>query len=1121
MKSRTSAQRQGPKAKGSDHKSLQDAVTMAFPGKESNNDVEILVVEDSPTQAEYLKNLLERRGFRVFIASNGKEGLASIRAHKPTIVISDIMMPEMDGFEMCHQIKIDEGLKDIPVILLTSLSDPADIIRGLLCAADNFIVKPPDEKYLFSRIDYILVNRKLREQTHTQLGVEIYFGGQRHSINSDRLQILDLLFSTYETAVDKNLELAKAHDDLKTLNEELEQRVEVRTAELSEEIEERKRVEEKLRKLSRAVEQSPASVIITDTNGTIEYVNPKFEEITGYSLHEVIGKTPRILKSGEMSSEGYKKFWDTIVRGEEWRGEFHNKKKNGELFWESASISPIVDEKGAIRHFIAVKEDITARKKAEEEIHLQASLLNQVSNAIIATDLDGAIFYWNKAAEKLYGWKSEEVLGRKGNDIVVPKSLQPQVQRIRTHVDTFEVWEGEMEFQRKNGTTIPVSVSSALLRDARGTPIGRIGVSSDITERKRNEEQIKTLAHAIRSVSECVSVTDLDNNILFVNEAFAKTYGYSEDELLGKNITMLRSPRERSQVTKEILDETATAGWQGELLNRRKNGEEFPIYLSTSVIRDENGRTIALIGVATDITERKQSREALHRSEEQYRSLVDGARDAIFSLSTDAVIKSLNPAFGVITGWKREEWLGKSFTDLLHPEDRSKAYEIFQALAQGKKSAPQEYRVVTKTGEYFTGEFTTTAQVVAGKLMGILGIGRDVTERKVLENQLRQAQKLESIGTLAGGIAHDFNNILGIIVAYGSLLQRGKTSADELREYTDTMLKAAERGAALVKQILTFARKSDVSVESVQVNYVIKELLSMLHQMFPKTIGFSVDLNKSLPLISIDPGQLNQALMNLCVNARDAILDADRVGNMQSTLSIKTETVSGESLRHRFSSASSDGYVAISVADTGTGMDEQTRQRIFEPFFTTKEQGKGTGLGLAVVHGIVQSHKGFIDLKSEVGKGTMFTLYFPVLKDASASAVVAKEEIKDMLGGSETVLVVEDENALKMLLKNLLEAKGYSVITASDGLEAMTVFQQHKDTIAIVVSDHGLPGMNGADVTRNLIQMKKGLKCILASGYIEPNKKSEIFKSGVRDFVQKPYNPMDVLRKIREVLDMK
>ncbi|MBI3004967.1 MAG: response regulator [Ignavibacteriales bacterium] len=261
--------------------------------------------------------------------------------------------------------------------------------------------------------------------------------------------------------------------------------------------------------------------------------------------------------------------------------------------------------------------------------------------------------------------------------------------------------------------------------------------------------------------------------------------------------------------------------------------------------------------------------------------------------------------------------------------------------------------------------------------------------------------------------------------------------------------------------------------------------------------------------------------MNLCVNARDAILEANRAGKKQSTISLRTWKTDGTELRRKFTSAAAEEYVSISVSDTGVGMEESAMHRVFEPFFTTKEQGKGTGLGLAVVYGVVQSHQGIIDLESKLGTGTTFTLYFPVPKDVSGETALEKKELEEASGGSETVLVIEDEEALRVLLKNLLQAKGYTVITASDGLEGIAVFEENKSKIAMVVSDHGLPGLNGADAVKRMIATKRELKCIIASGYIEPNQKSEIFKSGVKEFIQKPYDPIEVVRKVREVLDSK
>jgi len=348
--------------------------------------VEILIVEDSPTQSEQLRYILEQNGYRVSVAGHGREALARMHQYKPTLVISDVVMPEMDGYELCRQIRADENLKDVPVILLTALSDPTDVLRALECGASNFITKPYDEKYLLSRIHYILTNMELRKGAVVQMGINIFFAGQNYFINAERLQVLDLLISTYETAVQENLELIKTRDELRLLNEHLEEKVEERTAALTAEIAERRRVEEQLRKLSRAIEQCPSVVIITDVQGRIEYVNPKFTQVTGYTPQEVIGMSLRDLEG--QSSEEYQQMWQTITSGGEWRGEFYSKKKNGEPYWVLAALSPIRNQAGNITHFLAVKEDITRRKRDEETIRYLAyyDALTDLPNRLLFND---------------------------------------------------------------------------------------------------------------------------------------------------------------------------------------------------------------------------------------------------------------------------------------------------------------------------------------------------------------------------------------------------------------------------------------------------------------------------------------------------------------------------------------------------------------------------------------------------------------------------------------------------------------------------------------------------------------------------------------------------------------
>ncbi len=349
---------------------------MKTSSKINNRGIDILVVEDSPTQAEELIYTLIQNHFYVRKASNGKEAVSFIEQQKPMLVISDIMMPEMNGYELSQYIKGNENLRDIPVILLTSLSDPQDIIRGLESGADNFIMKPFDENYLLSRIDYVVANRDLQQNERLEMGVEIFFGGKRYFINSQKRQILDLLISTYESAIKKNEELKKTQLELRILNEDLEKKVLERTALLTQEIVIRKKNEEELVKLRKAVDTSGEAIFLTDRNGIIQFINPEFTKLYGFTSDEVVGKvTPRILKSGSLSLDDYKGFWNKILNKETIKGEILNKTKDGRLVMIERSVSPFLDEEKNIIGFLAVQRDITQRKQAEEEIQKLNSVL--------------------------------------------------------------------------------------------------------------------------------------------------------------------------------------------------------------------------------------------------------------------------------------------------------------------------------------------------------------------------------------------------------------------------------------------------------------------------------------------------------------------------------------------------------------------------------------------------------------------------------------------------------------------------------------------------------------------------------------------------------------------------
>jgi nitrogen-specific signal transduction histidine kinase len=393
-------------------------------------------------------------------------------------------------------------------------------------------------------------------------------------------------------------------------------------------------------------------------------------------------------------------------------------------------------------------------------------------------------------------------------------------------------------------------------------------------------------------------------------------------------------------------------------------------------------------------------------------------------------------------------------------------------------------------------------------------IARDVTEKKKIQGHLLQTQKVESIGTLAGGIAHDFNNILGIILAYSSILERAGTDPKKFGDSIKAINSAVNRGAALVRQILTFARQSDIVVKPMSVPELAHEVVTMLKETFPKVIEFKEEFERGIPLIQADHTQIHQALLNLCVNARDAMPQG-------GTITITIHICPLEQVTQQFSRATFDRYICVSVSDTGTGMDEMTKRRIFDPFFTTKELGKGTGLGLSVVYGVIQSHYGFVHVESELGKGTTFHLYLPVPQEFKSAGEERGRNISGSIAGTETILFIEDEELLRTAVSSILEANGYTVHVAADGREAITVYKTHQNKIDLVVTDLGLPKKSGVDVFLLLKELNPTIKIILASGFIPLEQKSELLKAGANEFIQKPYVLTDVLQKIREVLDEK
>ena len=511
--------------------------------------------------------------------------------------------------------------------------------------------------------------------------------------------------------------------------------------------------------------------------------------------------------------------------------------------------------------------------------------------------------------------------------------------------------------------------------------------------------------------------------------------------------------------------------------------------------------------------ERQQYEFALKSTEQNYRMLFEESRDSVYISTPEGRFVDINMAGIQMLGYRNEqEVLALDIERDLYVDQNQRA--IFQRAIE-EQGFVKDFELTVKRADGEKLTVLETASVVRnsdGTITMYRGIFRDVTKQKQLEQDLIQIHKMESLGTLAAGIAHDFNNILSIILVYNSLNPRIANNPQKLSQSTAAIHEAVQRGASLVRQILTFARKTEVHVGPIEINNAIKEVTRMLRETFPKTISLDLQLTEDIPFITADPTQIQQVLLNLCVNARDAMPGG-------GLLSLKTEFASGRSVHNQFSEAVASEYVHISVGDTGIGMDESTRSHIFDPFFTTKDKGKGTGLGLSVVYGAVKNHDGFVHVESEPGIGSVFHLYFPIPSKISPIAKLEKGEEIEIPGGTETILIVEDEEAIRSNIQSLFETKGYRVFTARDGGAAVELYKERKEEIHLVLSDLGLPTLSGDQVLFLLKAINPAVKVLFASGYFEPETKNELTRAGALDFIQKPYTPEEILKKVRKALD--
>ncbi len=623
---------------------------------------------------------------------------------------------------------------------------------------------------------------------------------------------------------------------------------------------------------------------------------------------------------------------------------------------------------------------------------------------------------------------------------------------------------------------------------------------------RQSEKRFKTL---FDNVGAAVFIHDIEGRFLECNRFFCERFGYSLEELLKMTLKDINTPRNIALMPERLKMLLQQRHIVFESAYVRKDGATIPVEVNNRLV-DFSGNHVVLSS-ARDITRRKRAEQIMKESEARYRNLFENAHDMIQSISPDGHFIYVNPAWLKTMGYIWEELQELTIFDVLHPGFSSHCTELFQKAMSGESLDNIEVVFLSKDGRQINIEGNVSTRIIDGKPVACYGIFRDMTEHKRLEEQLFQAQKMEAVGQLAGGIAHDFNNLLTAIIGYGSLLKTEVSKDTLLNSYITQILNAGERAALLTNDLLTFSRKQIINPKPVNLNEIIREVRTLISRIIGEDIEISTALTDKDLMIMADSPQIEQVLMNLVANARDAMPDGGNVVIGTDVIELDSEFIKA----HGYGRPGS--YAVLSFEDSGTGMDEKTRERIFEPFFTTKAVGKGTGLGLSMVYGIVKQHGGYINVYSESGRGTTFRVYLPVIAKKAEEA--KHGDFSSMPTGHETILLGEDDTQARNLMKDVLLKAGYEIMEAVDGDDSLRVYHEHKDRIQLLILDVIMPKKNGKEVYDEICMNTPGIKTIFVSGYsADIIHKKRILEEGLH-FISKPVSPGELLTKIREVLD--
>lgn len=1017
---------------------------------ESTKQPTAVVVNDDPTQLHLAVSILKKDGFSAVGCSRAEKALELLQSGvKVDIIITDLHMPGIDGWRFCRLLRSPEYEAFNNVPIL--------VMSATFAGADAEQITADVGANAFLAIPY-----KPQDLRHH---VRELLDGRKPKAT---LKVLIVEDNLVEAGVLRHAFEEHGYDVA---------------------------VAESLSQAQNCLETNQPDVVVVDyhlPDGPGDQLLPKCKELDSPVVSVVITGDPR----PELALQFMRMGADAYIR----------KPLDPEYVVELCA------KARRERCMIRVEELLERRTQELRQSEALLRSITDTTSAGIIVFQDDKFVYANRAMELITGYPPEEIIGKQFWTFVHPEHRN----LIR-----------ERGFARQRGEKLPNRYefkiltkfgeekwidTAAVLTEWKGKP-AVVATIFDITERKRAEEDLREserrFAELFDNASDVVYVHDLDGNILALNRAGEIITGYSREEALTMNVSQVVAP-EYLQTIREMVDAKLRGQprttYEVQLI--KKDGTRIFVEVSSQIIY-QNGKPFAVEGVARDVTERKK----IEVERDRLIMALEHSADAIVITDADANIQYVNPAFERITGYSREEVLGKN-----------------PRILKSGKHGPEFYKDMWDTisrGDVWTGRITnrkkdgslymerctiSSVRDSSGRIVNYVAVKRDITERVALEERLRQSQKMEAVGQLAGGVAHDFNNILTAISGYSDLLLRNLKDGDPKRAYAAEIKKASERAAALTQQLLAFSRRQVISPKVVNLNNIVKDMARMLGRIIGENIDLVTLLSEDLWNVKVDPNQIEQVIMNLSVNAKDAMPDGGK-------LIIETANVHLDEEYAKIHAPLQPGpYVMLAITDTGCGMDAETLSHIFEPFFTTKEKGKGTGLGLATVYGIVKQSDGYIWVYSEPGKGTTFKIYFPPVWEELSKEDTSEHPISD-LTGKETILLVEDETSVRQLLKNVLEMHGYKVLDAGNGKDALAVADEYKGDIHLLITDVVMPGMGGPALSEKILQTRPNMKVIYMSGYTNDALLhcGDLKESAL--YLQKPFPLTSLVEKAREILN--